>query len=348
MRPDTISDIPSAGFTWGEYIAWLTASHGTLAAVAERLAALRGYTDDAASIERALRRLRARGQTHGGTWGERCLSAFGLPDALSERTRWMGAYHSRFTDLPLPLCADLLRLWDRPPVSEEPRSQVHLALAHATCSLRADDRAGAKEHLARVRPLLSRAASEARAEFVLIEAYIASREDVERVPPLLASVEPLLALPMPEDDRRCLIARWTDQRAFELNREAVDKRPDYAASEALYKAIPTEGAPAFVRSRRESGLAYARWKQGATDVGAAHARASCRHAGDGGHTRMRAMALNLLARIIGGDEGADARRRALAIARELDDEVLRLRFERRLPPRDRASSAAPERSPAHE
>ncbi|XXY45960.1 hypothetical protein WME91_38750 [Sorangium sp. So ce269] len=62
---------------------------------------------------------------------------------------------------------------------------------------------------------------------------------------------------------------------------------------------------------------------------ARRSREACRHAGDGGHMRMRAMALNMLARIVGGEEGAEARRRAMAIANELEDEVLRLRFERR-------------------
>jgi len=65
------------------------------------------------------------------------------------------------------------------------------------------------------------------------------------------------------------------------------------------------------------------------EEGAALAREASQHAGDGGHMRMRAMALNMLARIVGGEEGADAKRRAMAIANELEDEVLRLRFERR-------------------
>lgn len=319
-----------AGFTWDDYVAWLVARHGTLTAVAERLAQLRGYEDDVGSVERALRRLRARGQKDGGTWGARALAAFGLPDALLERTRWMGAYHSRFTDLPLPLCQDLLRLWDRPPVSEEPASHVFLALARATCALRADDRPTALTHLDRVRPLLARAPAQARVELALTDAFIASRDDPARVPALLAEVEPLLALPMPAHDRACLHARWIDQRAYELNR-ARDGRPaDPGAAEALYHQIAAaDDVPAFARARRANGLAYARWKQGHPDEGAALAREACRHAGDGGHTRMRAMALNMLARIVGGPDGDAARRRALAIAHELDDEVLRLRFERR-------------------
>ncbi|MDI1435659.1 hypothetical protein [Polyangium sorediatum] len=317
-----------AGFSWEDYVAWLVAQHGSLTAVAERLSSLRGYEDDVYSIERALRRLRTRGQRDGGTWGARALAAFGLPDALTERARWMGAYHSRFTDLPLPLAQDLLRLWDRPPVSEEPTSHVFLALAHATCVLRADDRDAARTHLARIRPLLGKAPPEARIEALLTEAFVASREDVARVPGLLEEIEPLFELSMPAHDKACLFARWIDQCAFERNRSWGGKQPDPAAAEALYQRIPEDG-PAFARARRANGLAYARWKQGFLEEGAALAREACRHAGDGGHMRMRAMALNMLARIVGGEEGADAKRRAMAIANELEDEVLRLRFERR-------------------
>lgn len=51
-----------------------------------------------------------------------------------------------------------------------------------------------------------------------------------------------------------------------------------------------------------------------------------RHAGDGGHLRLRAMALTMLGRILGGEEGASIRARAAAIVKALDDEALRLRF----------------------
>src|SRR3954470_9887378 len=95
------------GFSWADYVAWLARGQGSLAAVAERLAALRGYADDAASVERALRRLRSREQKDGGAWGARALAAFGLPEAALARARWMGGYHARFTDLPLPVCQDM-------------------------------------------------------------------------------------------------------------------------------------------------------------------------------------------------------------------------------------------------
>jgi len=319
-----------AGFSWDDYVAWLVDSHGTLSAVAERLSALRGFKDDLASIERGLRRLRARGQKDGGMWGERALASFGLPSAIDERARWMGSYHSRFTDLPLPLCQDLVRLWDKPPVNEAPSSRVWLALAFATCALRAEDRASASTHLSRIRPVLAKAPPEARVEFVLTEAFIASRESPAVVKAMLAEAEPLLQMPMKTQEHACLFARWIDQRAYEHNRARMgpDKRPDPAGAEALYRLIPTEGAPAFALCRRANGLAFARWKQGFPEEAADLAREACKHAGDGGHLRMRAMALNMLARIVGGAEGESARARALVIAGDLEDEALRLRFER--------------------
>lgn len=317
---------PPTGFSWGDYVGWLVERQGSLAAAAERLAALGAFADDVGSIERGLRRLRGRGQLGGGRWGARALTAFGLPDAIDERARWMGAYHSRFVDLPLPLCQDLLRLWDRPPLSDS-LSSVWLALGHATCALRGNEREGAMAHLRRARASFGRAPAAARIELLLTEAFVASRVERDRVAPLLDEAEPLFALEMPAYDRACLRARWVDQRAYELNHRREGRPPDHAAAEALYASISTEGAPAFALCRRASGLAFAHWKRGAIEAGAALAREACRHAGDGGHLRLRAMALTMLGRIVGGAEGDEARARAIAIAASLDDEALRLRFE---------------------
>lgn len=321
-------DDPPPGLDWSDYVDWLVSTHGTLAAVAERLATLRGYADDVGSVERAIRRLRSRGQLAGGTWGARALAAFGLPSPADARLRWMGAYHSRFTDMPVPFCLDLVRLWDRPPVAESPRATTWLALAHASCALRSADDGAAKDHLRRARASLGIAPPEARAELFLAEAFVASRDDPAAVPELLAAVGPLLDEPMPAHDRACLFARWIDQRAYDLNRGRDGGAPDFAGAEALYRTIPVEGAPPFVLCRRANGLAYARWRQGHADEGAALAREACRHAGDGGHVRLRAMTLSMLSRIVAGDEGAAARARADAIVASLEDESLRLRFDR--------------------
>lgn len=318
----------SPGFSWADHVSWLVEKHGSLAAAAERLSALRGYKEDVATIERALRRLRGRGQLEGGTWGARVLAAFGLPGAVDARARWMGAYHSRFTDLPLPVCRDLVRLWDRPPISDAPASRIWLALAHTTCALRSNERDSAATHLQRARASFAKAPPEARAEVLLIEAYMASRDDVSVVPGLLEQVEKLLAADVPSHDRVCLYARWVDQRAYEKNRIAPGKTPDHAGAEALYRSIDERNAPAFALCRRANGLAYALWKQGFSEEAGRCARQAAEHAGDGGHLRLRAMALNMLARIVTGAESDEARRRATTIAASLDDEALQMRFER--------------------
>jgi len=136
---------------------------------------------------------------------------------------------------------------------------------------------------------------------------------------------------MADSDRACLHARWIDQRAYQVNagRGADgDTKARAAAAEILYLTIPTLGAPPFASCRRASGLAYARWKQGDREGGAELAREAERHAGDGGHLRLRAMSLQMRARIVGGEEGERAKARALAIVTALDDEGLRLRFTR--------------------
>lgn len=329
QEPSTeVETAADPGFSWADHVAWLVEKHGSLAAVAERLSALRGYKEDVATIERALRRLRTRGQLDGGTWGGRLLAAFGLPGAVDARARWMGAYHSRFTDLPLPVCRDLVRLWDRPPISDAPASRIWLALAHATCALRGNEREAAMTHLQRARGSFAKAPAEARAEVILVEAYITSRDDVQAVPAMLVQVERLMTETMPKHDKACLHARWIDQCAYEKNRVAPGKTPDHAGAEALYRSIDERVAPPFALCRRANGLAYALWKQGQVDEAAACARRAAEHAGDGGHLRLRAMALNMLARIVKGPESENARARAAAIAASLDDEALQMRFEK--------------------
>ena len=96
--------------SWAVYLDDLVAEHGSLAALGERLAATHGWREDVESITRALRRLRTRGCLPGGKWGERLLRCFGLPASVDARLRFMGSYHSRFVDLPVPLCSDLVQL----------------------------------------------------------------------------------------------------------------------------------------------------------------------------------------------------------------------------------------------
>lgn len=328
--PD-VGQVP-AGFGWEDLLAGLVETHGSLAAVATRLAEARGHAEDLESIERGLRRLRDRGGRDGGVWGRRVLAAFGLPASVEARVRWMGVYHGRLTDLPRPLAADLLRVWDRPPVSEAP-ARVWIALAWATLAVRDRDLDEATARLdAAGRAVVDDAA---RVECLLTEAFVASRRAPEAFVSLLDEAEAALdrldarGLASDAEDRLCWRARLVDHRAFRLNAPRPDGRRDAEAARALYAALPDAGAPPFARCRRANGLAWSLYFLGDPDGAVREARASVEHAGDAGSLRLRAMALLALARFLAGtEEGATAKARADAIARRLDDEVLRWRVSR--------------------
>ena len=321
-----------AGYSWGDYVAHLTTEHGSLAALALKLANLATTPDDSASVERALRRLRGRGNLDGGDYGRRLLRAFGLPKSVEARVKWLGVYHSRFSDLPLSLCLDQLRIWDRPPVGES-RARVWVELGFASAALRARDLEAAEVFLRRARaaPPVELAA---KIEVALVEAFFASRRgDRDRVAGSLAETERLLEAGGDElsslsfEERACLHVRWVDQRAYQKNNPPGGEAPDLRGALALYEALPREDIHPFVSYRRDAGLAYGRYKLGDRAAAVELAEAAIGHAGDGGYIRLRAMALNLLARIL-GDDGARARARALAIAKRLEDEELLGRIDR--------------------
>lgn len=298
---------------WSELVDGLVESLGSLAAVAEALSASRGHREDAQSVERGLRRLRGRGQGDGGVWGRRLLARFGLPVSMEERLRWMGVYHSRFTDLPRGLGVELLRPWDQPLTRESP-ARAWLDLGWAGLALRGGDAAEAAERL--------RAAGRAASGGALVEqrlalAFLRSGVAPGELPGLLDEAEAALhGLPGPSDDLACWRARLVDQRAWILN-----KRGEAEAARALYLALPAEGVPPFARCRRANGLAWCAFKLGNRDEAIALARESADAAGDAGSLRMRAMALQALGRFL-GDGGAAERSRAAAIAARLDDEAL--------------------------
>jgi hypothetical protein len=287
--------------TWAEYLRWLAAEHGSLVAVAVKLA---GARHSAESVERALRRLRTKKNCDGGDWGRRALRAFGLPRETVERVRWMGQYHSVFTDLPVDLCLDQLRAWHRPPLSESP-ARVWLELGLATCALRQADLGGAEWHLAAAARVPS-ASVEARLELGLVRAFVDSKRGRE---PDLEVLEPLVR----EARDAALTARWLDQRAYQSKSDA----------RKLYEQIPEDGP--FAACKRHTGLAYACWKEGDLARARAHAERAVTEAGDGGYTRLRITALGLLANILGSD---DVRARAVRAARHLQDPELEARVSR--------------------
>jgi hypothetical protein len=305
---------PGAALAWSAYVDGLVAEHGTLAAVAERVAALRGYTEDVESVGRALRRLRARGTRPGGAWGDRLLATFGLPRDVADRLRFMGQYHSRFVDLPLPLGTDLVQLWDRPPTSDSAAGRTWLSLARATLALRGNRDDDAARHFATAEATTGDDAL-ARAELLLGQATIASRAAPTREPAALDRVDELLA-DLRGGDADCLRARCAGQRGHaRYQAGAIDR------GLAVHEALPDgDGVHAFARSRRANGIAYGRHRLGDRDGAIVAARRAATFAGDAGHVRLRAMALLMVARV--GDDSAeadDARRRARAIAAALGD-----------------------------
>lgn len=318
------------GLSWGDYVDALVSERGSLAALAQHLAERRGFREDLSSVERGLRRLRGRGSKDGGVWGQRALRCFGLPSAIGGRVRWMGQYHTRFTDLPLSLCEELVRPWDRPPISESP-ARIWIFLAHVSIALRA--RADPDPPLAQAGLLVKHAELAAQIELALVESYCWGRRDRPRSEAALARAGELLGSEAAEqlspDDRACLHARWIDQRAYPLNKPRDGRPPEHAAALALYEQISPQGPP-FARCRRANGLGWSWLQLGEHGAAAAHARASMAAAGDSGSLRMRAMALNLLAAAraaAGSQEQAEAaRRRARDIAQRLEDEALLLRF----------------------
>ena len=309
---------PTAGapMAWAGYIDGLIAEHGSLAALCERLAGVRGFREDVESVGRALRRLRARGGQSGGVWGERLLRTFGLPASVHARLCFMGQYHSRFVDLPVPLAADLIQLWDRPPASESRSGRLWLSLARATLALREAAYDEAAQHLAAAPLAPGDTAGEI--EVALGRAFIESRARPHEIPGALAPVPALLAH-VGGADADCLRARYAGQLAHALNRTG-----DVGPGLALHLALP-DGAAVhpFARSRRANGIAYAQFRLGQIDAALASARLAATFAGDAGHVRLRAMALLMLSRIGGASaEAHDDRTRARAIATALGDATL--------------------------
>ncbi len=308
------------GLTWGDLIASLVEAHGSLSQVAWKLVE-HADGDDVASVERALRRLRSRGQRDGGQWGQRLVRVFGVPRTIEDRVRWLGLYHSPFTDLPVGLCLDQLRLWDRPPMSSA-RARVWIHLGFAGCALRTRRFDDATVHVDRTRAALAPLGREydvARIELALIEGFIASHRGGEVADALDRAAAVLASATLADADRACFVARLADQRAYQLNHAG-----DYTAALACYEALPAADEHPFASYRRDAGLAYGYHRTGRAAEALELAQRACEYAGDGGYTRLRAMGLILIAKLAGPD-AAEAITRARAIANRLGDDELRAR-----------------------
>ena len=304
------------------YLDGLIAEHGSLAAVSERLTATHGWREDVESITRALRRLRLRGSLPGGKWGERLLRTFGLPGSVDARLRFMGSYHSRFVDLPVSLCLDLVQLWDRPPTSESRAGRLWLSLARGTLALRGGERDEAAVHL-RTAQAIAAGEPAAQIEVALGLSLIASRTRPAVVADVLEAVPAWLAQ-VSGPDADCLRARYVGQVSHALNHAGEVER-----AEALHRELPDDATThPFARSRRANGVAYGCWRRRDRGEAVIWARLAARHAGDAGHVRLRAMALLMVARVaVEREEGDEARARARAIAAALEDATLLARCE---------------------
>ena len=325
----------SPGMSWETYLAhWVEQLGGWVAlsdALLHRASGVVDISTDPQSVERGLRRLARRGNKEGGQYGRWMLRFFGLPGDVATWLKWMGQYHSRFSDLPLALRAEQLELWDRAPMSDSSHA-AWLFLGKASLYKRTRDQEATRQQLSRALARASAAGDEAMLEAKLLEARLAS-DDGDRAAcrEILDACQRILdeSASISREDRLLYTSRLRDQCAYQLlHPESGPRLLDSA--EALYASIESgeEDALSFAAYQRHLGLAYCRWKRGDLEVAASHCDAAVMHAGDGGFVRLRVIALNLWSRVL--DEAPDGplRARARRLASKLEDEDLLWRISR--------------------
>lgn len=297
---------------WALVVADAVAERGSLAELVRTLYELHGprLSEHPETVERGLRRLRKRGHAPADKYGRLLLRSFGLPRSVRERARALGTYHHPLMDLPLAERAALLRLWDRSPVLDSAQAAwVHLGLA--SLAHHRGDREQVDQRLVLAELGLGRAGPAARLEWGLFSARLVSDWGGAPRAALEALREQLDDIDEP-DDRACYHARILDQIAYDASRA---RDPEgLAEALALRQQIPAEGPP-FVGFKRALGLAWTLYRLG-SPAALDHARAALAIAGDAGLLRLRAGALDLLARL--EPSGAEAYRlRSAAILARL-------------------------------
>ncbi|MBX2799837.1 MAG: hypothetical protein KTR31_19315 [Myxococcales bacterium] len=298
---------------WADVVDHLVAECGSLAELARLLQqaappSLR-LSDDPQTVERGLRRLRARGQAAGDKYGRLLLRVMGVPLPLRRWARALGQYHSRLSDLSVDVRLDQLRQWDRPPISETSSSLwIQIGLASTAHRLRQPELVRRRLKLAATQ--LSRAGAMARMELLLFEARLA-----KNATSLLQEAEAVLPSIRDADEQLCYLARLQDQRAY---RAARRRSEGLARAVELMEGLPDEGPP-FVVFRRNHTLAWCVWKTGDVKEADWLAQRAATAAGDGGLLRFRCMALMLLGHIR-RDPGLFERAEAIAVS--LGDEDL--------------------------
>ncbi len=333
-----VNELPPAGLTWAEYIArWVDDCGGWLP-LADQLIHRAGdaveMPPDPQTVERGLRRLSRREHQDGGQYGRWMLRFFGFTSPIEKWVKWLGTGHTRFSDLPSSLRLEQLRLWNRAPIADSPLAcwiLVGIASAHHSRM----DFAACEHWLERAERLAPAAGPVAEIETALLRAQLeiangerdAARKRHGMIEGCLAVSE--LAL----DDKLPFIARLVYQRGSLYARPGAGVEPDFVRARDRYAAIPDSTIP-FVSFHKSVGLAYCAWKLGELDTAARLARRAIDDAGDGGLVRMRVMALNMLSRILDGDEATAVNDRARRMATALEDEDLLRRVAQCVPVAD--------------
>ena len=317
-------DLPPAGLTWADYIArWVDDCGGWLP-LADQLIHRAGEAVEIAldpqTVERGIRRLSRRGHKPGGQYGRWMLRFFGFTSPIEQWVKWLGTYHTRFADLPCGLRLEQLALWNRPPVSESPLAcWILVGIANAHFSRL--DRAACEMWLSRAEDRARAAGPAAEIEVALLRAQLLiDRNEHEAANRLADELDARLAV-VGANDVAPYRARLQDLRALHYTRPPPGLLPDIARARELYAAIPDSMIP-FVSFRKALGLAYCAWRLGEVDEAARLAQRAADDAGDGGLVRMRVIALNMLSRVLAGEQAAAVNERAHRMATALEDEDL--------------------------
>ena len=282
---------------------------------------------DAATVEKGLRRLAARGNKPGGQYGRWLLRHLGSPDDVTTWVRELGQYHSRLADLPTGARRQQLGAFDRPPVNES-RLAVWIDLGIASVLHREKDSITSRQRLDRALRSAAAAGATAQAEAWLFAARFATDEgDRQTARNLFEQVDDVLG-EIAEPDRLCYAARLAGQRAFHFTRPAPGEVEDLDKAKALFHSIDEgEGIP-FVGFRKYGGLAWCAGRRGDRTEACRLARRSAEYAADGGLVRFRVMALLIHARFAGPADAEASFKRADRLADHLQDADLAQRVKR--------------------
>ncbi len=328
-------DLPPAGLTWADYIdRWVEDCGGWLP-LADQLIHRAGEAVEIAldpqTVERGLRRLARRGHKPGGQYGRWMLRFFGFTSPIEQWVKWLGTYHTRFADLPCGLRLEQLALWNRPPVSESPLAGwilVGIASAHYSRL----DLDACEAWLSRAEDRARAAGPAAALEVALLRGQLLiDRGDREGAQRLAEALDDHVSA-LPAADMPAYRARVQDLRALHFTRPPPGLLPDIERARAIYAAIPDSASP-FVSFRKAVGLAYCAWRLGNVDEAVRLAQRAADDAGDGGLVRMRVQALNMLSRVLQGEQAARVNERAHRMATALEDEDLLRRVALCAPPR---------------